>query len=96
MSGLPVTELLVGEVYNYTLLRFFPASTNRSWSAIRDHHVLWMYHVPEAPGAAEAKAAREAAVEEARKRHSDPSLYAHEVKGDNEPDVVICLTRKEV
>ena len=79
-------------MYNCTVFRFFPA--NRPLSEIRDHDVMWMYHVPEAPGAVEAKAARKAAAEEARKRHT--YSYAYEAKAENEPDVVICLTRREV
>ena len=91
-TGLPTSELLVGDVYNCTVFRFFPAS--RPLSDIRDHDVLWMYHVPEAPGASEAKAARSAAAEEARKRST--YAYPHELKAENEVDVVICLTRMEV
>ena len=71
---------------------FYPA--NRPLSEIRNLDVLWVYHVPEAPGAVEAKAARKAAAEEARKRHT--YSYAYEPKAENEPDVVICLTRREV
>jgi hypothetical protein len=92
-SGLPVTELLVGDVYNCTVFRFFPG--NRPLSDIRDHDVLWMYHVPEAPGAAEVKAARKTAAEEAKKKNPYHSSYEPQ-RAENEADVVICLTRKEV
>jgi hypothetical protein len=79
----------VGDVYNWSVFRYLPA--NRPLSDIRDSDVLWMYHVPEAPGAAEVKAARKSAAAEAPK-----SYYAPVAKAENEQDVVVCLTRREV
>jgi hypothetical protein len=103
-SGLPIQELLVGNVHNWTIYQFLGhAYPIRN---IRDHDVIWVYHAPVAPGVEETAAApaSEADSEAGAGVGTGAGAGVGAVAAGQgaapvhnlEQDVVVCLTRREV
>jgi hypothetical protein len=86
--SIPVTELVVGDVYQCNIYRFL--GPTRPLTEIRDHDDIWMYHIQSVPGVEERRAERKSKV-------VDTGLYRRpDEASEIVADVVVCITRKEV
>lgn len=96
-TGIPVRELLVGNVFSHAIHKFM--SPGDALSDVYRTDSVWFYRVPESEGAEEVKAERKkaaaAVLAKARLTYGPHYVpYGHAV--DNEADVIICMTGRTV